>query len=166
MSEKTVFDFETRALDGTPMPLSAFRGDVLLVVNTASQCGFTPQYAGLEALQQRFAAQGFSVIGFPCNQFGAQEPGTPAEIGAFCQKNYGVTFPLSEKVDVNGEHAHPLYRFLTSEAPGVLGTEAIKWNFTKFLVDRAGKVLERYAPTTTPESIAEDIDQALRAAKA
>jgi glutathione peroxidase len=166
MSEKTVFDFETRALDGTPMPLSAFRGDVLLVVNTASQCGFTPQYAGLEALQQRFAAQGFSVIGFPCNQFGAQEPGTPTEIGAFCQKNYGVTFPLSEKVDVNGEHAHPLYRFLTSEAPGVLGTEAIKWNFTKFLVDRAGKVLERYAPTTTPESIAEDIDQALRAAKA
>ncbi|MBN8441727.1 MAG: glutathione peroxidase [Thauera sp.] len=161
MSETSVFDFDTSALDGAPMPLSAFRGKVLLVVNTASQCGFTPQYAGLETLQQRFAAQGFSVIGFPCNQFGAQEPGSATEIGAFCARNYGVTFPLSEKIEVNGPGAHPLYRFLTRAAPGVLGTEAIKWNFTKFLVDRAGQVVKRYAPTTTPESIAADIEQVL-----
>ncbi|TAH47884.1 MAG: glutathione peroxidase [Betaproteobacteria bacterium] len=164
MSETTVFDFETRRLDGAPMPLTDFRGKVLLIVNTASQCGFTPQYAGLEALQRRYASRGFSVIGFPCNQFGAQEPGTADEIGAFCQKNYGVSFPLSEKVDVNGELAHPLYQHLTSAAPGVLGTEAIKWNFTKFLIDAQGRVLRRYAPTSTPESIAEDVEAALRAA--
>ncbi|ATE59974.1 glutathione peroxidase [Thauera sinica] len=164
MSETTVFDFETRSLDGAPMPLAVHRGKVLLIVNTASKCGFTPQYAGLEALQQRFAARGFSVIGFPCNQFGAQEPGTAAEIGAFCEKNYGVSFPLSEKIEVNGEHAHPLYRHLTSAAPGVLGTEAIKWNFTKFLVDPQGRVIRRYAPTSAPESIAGDIEDELKAA--
>lgn len=164
MSESTVFDFDTRRIDGAPMPLAAFRGKVLLIVNTASHCGFTPQYAGLEALQERFAGRGFSVIGFPCNQFGAQEPGSPAEIQSFCQRNYGVSFPLSEKVEVNGEHAHPLYRYLTSAAPGVLGTEAIKWNFTKFLIDTQGRVVKRYAPTTTPEAIAEDIETALHAA--
>lgn len=161
MDERTVFDFETRALDGAPMPMSAFRGKILLIVNTASKCGFTPQYAGLEALQQGFAARGFSVVGFPCNQFGAQEPGNADEIAAFCEKNYGVTFPLSQKIDVNGPDAHPLYRFLTTEAPGVLGTEAIKWNFTKFLVDRSGRVMKRYAPTTSPEAIADDIERAL-----
>ena len=166
MSDMTVFDFETRRLDGSPMPLAAFRGKVLLIVNTASQCGFTPQYAGLEALQQRFAVRSFSVIGFPCNQFGAQEPGNSAEIQSFCQRNYGVSFPLSEKIEVNGEQAHPLYRHLTSVAPGVLGTEAIKWNFTKFLVDAQGRVVRRYAPTTTPEAIAEDIEAALSAAQA
>lgn len=164
MNDTTVFDFETRTLDGVVMPLSTYRDKVLLIVNTASQCGFTPQYAGLETLHQRFASRGFSVIGFPCNQFGSQEPGSAAEIGAFCQKNYGVTFPLSEKIDVNGDNAHPLYRHLTSAAPGVLGTEAIKWNFTKFLVDPQGRVIRRYAPTTTPESIADDVEAALQAA--
>ncbi|NLF55211.1 MAG: glutathione peroxidase [Thauera phenolivorans] len=160
----TVFDFETRALDGAAMPLSAFRGQVLLIVNTASKCGFTPQYAGLEDLQRRFAGEGFSVIGFPCNQFGAQEPGGADEIAAFCERNYGVSFPLSEKVEVNGEGAHPLFRHLCEAEPGVLGTEAIKWNFTKFLVDRAGRVVKRYAPLTTPATIADDIRRLLEAA--
>jgi len=161
MSEPTVFDFETRSLGGEAMPLSAFRGQVLLVVNTASECGFTPQYQGLEAVHERYRDQGFSVIGFPCNQFGGQEPGDAAAIGAFCERNYGVSFPLSEKVEVKGAGAHPLFAHLTKAAPGVLGTEAIKWNFTKFLVDREGRVVDRYAPTTKPESIAGDIEKLL-----
>lgn len=159
----TVFDFETRALDGAAMPLSAFSGQVLLIVNTASKCGFTPQYAGLEELHRRFAGEGFSVIGFPCNQFGAQEPGGAEEIAAFCERNYGVSFPLSEKVEVNGAGAHPLFRHLCEAEPGVLGTEAIKWNFTKFLVDREGRVVKRYAPLTSPASIADDIRRLLDA---
>jgi len=129
----------------------------LLIVNVASKCGFTPQYAGLQMLQDRFAARGFSVLGFPCNQFGAQEPGDAAEIADFCSLTYDVSFPLFAKVDVNGDHAAPLYRYLKHAAPGLLGTEAIKWNFTKFLVDRTGKLVRRYAPQTKPEDIAADI---------
>ncbi|NMG66906.1 glutathione peroxidase [Azoarcus indigens] len=161
MSEPTVFDFETRSLDGVLMPLAAFRGQVLLVVNTASECGFTPQYQGLQAIHERYREKGFSVIGFPCNQFGGQEPGDAKAIAAFCERNYGVTFPLSEKVEVKGAGAHPLFVHLTKAAPGVLGTEAIKWNFTKFLVDREGRVVDRYAPTTKPESLAGDIEKLL-----
>ena len=157
----SVFDFETRRLDGAPMPLAEFRGKVLLIVNTASECGFTPQYAALQELHDRFAPRGFSVIGFPCNQFAGQEPGGAEEIAAFCAKNYGVSFPLSEKIDVNGDNAHPLYRHLTSVAPGILGTEAIKWNFTKFLVDRDGQIVARFAPATKPESIADRIEALL-----
>ncbi|MCK0512978.1 glutathione peroxidase [Aromatoleum buckelii] len=143
------------------MPLAEFRGRVLLIVNTASECGFTPQYAALQELHDRFAPRGFSVIGFPCNQFGTQEPGSAEEIAAFCAKNYGVSFPLGEKIDVNGDNAHPLYRHLTSVAPGILGTEAIKWNFTKFLVDRNGQIVGRFAPATKPESIAREIEALL-----
>ncbi len=161
MSEPTVFDFETRSLEGAPMPLAAFRGQVLLVVNTASECGFTPQYQGLQAIHERYREKGFSVIGFPCNQFGGQEPGDAEAIGAFCERNYGVTFPLSEKVEVKGAGAHPLFVHLTKTAPGVLGIEAIKWNFTKFLVDREGRVVDRYAPMTKPESLAGDIEKLL-----
>lgn len=157
----TAYDFSATALDGRPRPLQEFSGKVLLIVNTASQCGFTPQYAGLEKLFQKYHAQGLEVLGFPCNQFGAQEPGSAAEIGAFCQKNYGVSFPMFEKVDVNGEAAHPLYRWLKSNAPGVLGTEGIKWNFTKFLIDRNGQVIERYAPVTKPEDLEKDVAKLL-----
>jgi glutathione peroxidase len=157
----TLHDFSANTLDGQPASLADNRGKVVIVVNTASECGFTPQYAGLEALQQRLASRGFSVLGFPCNQFGAQEPGSAAEIGAFCEKNYGVSFPMFEKIKVNGSEAHPLYRWLTSEAPGLLGTQAIKWNFTKFLVDRDGRVVKRYAPQDKPESIAPDIEKLL-----
>jgi glutathione peroxidase len=157
----SVFDFETRRLDGASMPLAQFRGRVLLVVNTASECGFTPQYAGLQALHERYAARGFSVIGFPCNQFGAQEPGGPDEIATFCERNYAVTFPLAERIDVKGPDAHPLYRHLTAAAPGILGTEVIKWNFTKFLVDREGRVVARFAPTTKPEELASAIEALL-----
>ena len=160
-SAASVFDFETRRLDDAPMPLADFRGKVLLIVNTASECGFTPQYGALQKLQDTYADRGFSVLGFPCNQFGAQEPGDPAAIAAFCEQNYQVTFPLSEKVDVKGENAHALYRHLTSTAPGILGTEAIKWNFTKFLIDRNGQVVGRYAPQTKPESLARDIEALL-----
>jgi glutathione peroxidase len=134
---------------------------VLLIVNTASECGFTPQYAGLQKLYNDYATRGLAVLGFPCNQFGKQEPGDSAQIGSFCEKNYGVTFPIFDKIDVNGANAHPLYRWLTGEAPGLLGLEAIKWNFTKFLVDRNGKVVKRYAPVTKPEAIAADIDKLL-----
>ncbi|WP_374605127.1 glutathione peroxidase [Niveibacterium sp.] len=156
-----IHEFSTRTLDGKPLNLADYAGKVLLIVNTASNCGFTPQYAGLEALQRQYGARGLVVLGFPCNQFGAQEPGSEAEIGAFCEKNYGVTFPLSEKVDVNGEGAHPLFKYLTKEAPGLLGTTAIKWNFTKFLVDRDGNVVERFAPTTKPEELAAQIETLL-----
>ncbi|WP_288380281.1 glutathione peroxidase [uncultured Massilia sp.] len=156
-----VFDFSANSLDGQPVNLERFRGQVLLVVNTASACGFTPQYKGLEELHRQYGARGLAVLGFPCNQFGKQEPGTEEEIGAFCEKNYGVTFPMFAKVDVNGDEAHPLFKFLKEEKPGVLGTEGIKWNFTKFLVGRDGEVVKRYAPQTAPADIADDIEKLL-----
>ncbi len=159
----TAFDFDAIAIDGTPSPLSAQRGAVLLIVNTASACGFTPQFAGLEELWKTYGQRGLKVIGFPCNQFGSQDPGSDAEIGSFCQKNYGVTFPMMSKVEVNGSSAHPLWKWLTAEAPGLLGSKAVKWNFTKFLVGRDGKVIKRYAPTDTPASLKADIEAALSA---
>jgi len=157
----TIHDFTARRLDGSERDLGEYRGQVLLIVNVASRCGFTPQYAGLQALQEKYSARGFAVLGFPCNQFGAQEPGTESEIGAFCDTNYGVTFPMFAKVEVNGPGAHPLFEHLKSAAPGILGTEAIKWNFTKFLVDRSGTVVARYAPKTTPDDIDKDIQKLL-----
>ena len=157
----TVFDFTPRALDGQPRPLDAFRGQVLLVVNTASRCGFTPQYAGLEALHRRFSEHGFAVLGFPCNQFGHQEPGDASAIGAFCSSSYDVTFPMFAKVDVNGSKADPLFTFLKSEKPGLLGTGAIKWNFTKFLVGPGGHVHSRHAPSTKPEALASAVEALL-----
>lgn len=157
----TVFDFELRALDGKPLPLSAYSGSVLLIVNTASHCGFTPQYAGLQALHERFADRGLVVIGVPCNQFGGQEPGSETEIAEFCQSRYSVTFPMAEKVEVNGPNANPLFAYLTKAAPGLAGTTAIKWNFTKFLVGRDGRLIERFAPTTSPESLASAIEALL-----
>ena len=150
-------------IDGTPLALADLRGQVLLIVNTASACGFTPQFAGLEKLHQSYAAQGLRVLGFPCNQFGGQDPGSDAEIGAFCQKNYGVSFQMMRKIEVNGEGAHPLYRWLCAQAPGLLGSKAIKWNFTKFLVGRDGRVIRRYAPQDAPAKLAKDIEQALAA---
>ncbi|MGJ9420394.1 glutathione peroxidase [Massilia sp. CMS3.1] len=156
-----VFDFHATALDGAPIDLARYRGKVLLIVNTASACGFTPQYKGLEEVYRQFRERGIEVLGFPCNQFGQQESGSEAEIGAFCEKNYGVSFPLFAKIDVNGAHAHPLFRHLESEAPGLLGTERIKWNFTKFLVGRDGRVVKRYAPRTPPHALVADIEQLL-----
>ena len=156
----SIYDFSARSLAGEETPLKRFEGKVLVVVNTASACGFTPQYKGLEALQQKYAARGFSVLGFPCNQFGRQEPGTAAEIEEFCATNYAVSFPLFDKIEVNGDNAHPLYQYLRREKSGLLGS-AIKWNFTKFLVDRSGKVVGRYAPTTTPEQLTRDIEALL-----
>ena len=156
-----VFDFQATALDGKPVDLAQYRGKVLLIVNTASKCGFTPQYQGLETVYRELHGRGLEVLGFPCNQFGSQEPGSEEEIGAFCEKNYGVSFPMFAKVDVNGDAAHPLWKHLKAEAPGVLGTEGIKWNFTKFLIGRDGKVVQRYAPTTKPEEIADDIERLL-----
>jgi glutathione peroxidase len=156
-----IYSFSARALNGGDVSLERFRGKVLLIVNTASECGFTPQYAGLQQLYEHYAARGLDVLGFPCNQFGKQEPGDAAQIGAFCDKNYSVTFPMFDKIDVNGAHAHPLYRYLTGEAPGVLGIEAIKWNFTKFLIDRDGNVVKRYAPMTKPDAIVSDIEKLL-----
>ena len=157
----TLPDLDLTALDGTPRRLSDFAGKALLVVNVASRCGFTPQYAGLEALHRRFALRGFAVLGFPCNQFAGQEPGSAAEIGAFCSTTYDVSFPMFAKVEVNGPSAHPLFRQLKSAAPGLLGSEAIKWNFTKFLLDREHRVVRRYAPTTKPEAIAGDVEGVL-----
>ncbi|NUA25791.1 glutathione peroxidase [Cupriavidus basilensis] len=156
-----VYQFEAGSLAGLPVPLSQFSGKVLLIVNTASECGFTPQYAGLQALQDQYAASGLEVLGFPCNQFGKQEPGDAAQIGQFCESRFHVTFPMFGKIDVKGDSAHPLYRWLTSEKPGVLGLEAIKWNFTKFLLRRNGTVFKRYAPTTKPEDIKRDIETLL-----
>ena len=155
------YDFNATALDGQPVDLQRYRGKALLIVNTASACGFTPQYQGLEALQRRYADQGLVVLGFPCNQFGSQEPGSESEIGAFCEKNYGVSFPLFAKVDVNGDNAHPLFKQLKKEGPGLLGTEAIKWNFTKFLVRKDGTVYKRYAPSTEPKELTGDIEKLL-----
>jgi glutathione peroxidase len=157
----SLYDFTVNALDGRPMPLRDFAGKVLLVVNTASKCGFTPQYLGLERLYAQYGPRGFVVLGFPCNQFGQQEPGNAAEIGEFCLKNYGVSFPMFEKIDVNGTNAHAIYTHLKSKARGFLGTRAIKWNFTKFLLDRSGEVTARYAPRTKPESLAGDIEKLL-----
>ena len=157
----TVYDFAANTIEGREQRLDAYKGKVLLIVNVASECGFTPQYAGLEALQKRYGAQGFSVLGFPSNQFGAQEPGTEAEIANFCEKNYGVTFPLFAKVDVNGSGAHPLYKYLTSEKAGLLGTEAIKWNFTKFLIDREGKPVARFGSSTKSDALEAPIKKLL-----
>ena len=157
----SVYDFSANTLDGKPVSLRDYSGKVLLVVNTASKCGFTPQYEGLEALYQKYRDRGLAVLGFPCNQFGAQEPGSAEEIGSFCQKNYGVSFPMFGKIDVNGDGAHPLYRWLKSSARGLLGSEAIKWNFTKFLVDRQGNVVDRFAPTTKPEDLKSNVEALL-----
>ena len=157
----TLYDFTVDDLSGAPVALDRFKGRVLLVVNTASKCGYTPQYQGLEALYRKYREQGLEVLGFPCNQFGAQEPGTAEEIAAFCDTNYHVTFPMFAKIDVNGDAAAPLYRYLKHQKPGLLGTEAIKWNFTKFLVDRNGGVVARFAPNDTPESIEPDVAKLL-----
>jgi glutathione peroxidase len=156
-----LYDVPVTTLAGQPATLGPWRGQVLLIVNVASRCGFTPQYTGLEQLYRRFRDRGFAVLGFPCNQFGEQEPGTAEEIREFCSLTYDVTFPLFARIDVNGPDAHPLYRHLRRERPGLLGTEAIKWNFTKFLVGRDGTVLRRYAPSDTPEAIARDVEAAL-----
>ena len=156
----SIYDFNARSLAGEDTPIKRFEGKVLLIVNTASACGFTPQYKGLEALQQKYGARGFFVLGFPCNQFGRQEPGSAAQIGQFCANNYAVSFPMFDKIDVNGDNAHPLYQYLRAEKSGLLGS-AIKWNFTKFLVDRSGRVIGRYAPTTTPASLNGDIEALL-----
>ena len=157
----SIYDFEALSIDGKPAQLSTQRGKVLLIVNTASACGFTPQFAGLESLWQDYGGRGLVVVGFPSNQFGAQDPGSNAEIAGFCQRNYGVSFPMMQKIDVNGGDAHPLWNFLKAEAPGVLGTKSVKWNFTKFLVGRDGQVIRRYAPTESPESLRRDIEAAL-----
>ncbi len=158
----TVYDFDALTISGKSVPLKDYEGKPLLIVNTASACGFTPQFAGLEELHKDYGPQGLVVLGFPCNQFGAQDKGNNDEIAEFCQLNYGVSFPMMAKIDVNGGDAHPLYKWLSSEAPGLLGTKAIKWNFTKFLVGKDGQVLKRYAPTDTPKSMADDIEAALK----
>ena len=160
---KTIADFKAKLPNGEELDLADKAGKVLLVVNTASRCGFTPQYDGLEALWRKFKDQGFEVIAFPCNQFGAQEPGNAEEIANFCSLKFDVTFPLMAKIDVNGPAAPPLYDWLKSEAPGLMGSKSVKWNFTKFLIDRSGKVVRRYAPTDKPESITKDIEAALAA---
>ncbi|MEI6486333.1 MAG: glutathione peroxidase [Sphingomonadales bacterium] len=157
----SIYEFSAKTIDGRNISMRDFEGKVLLIVNTASKCGFTPQYEGLEALHRKYGPNGFAVLGFPCNQFGAQEPGNAEEIANFCKLTYDVDFPLFAKIDVNGDNAHPLFRMLKAEAPGLLGSEAIKWNFTKFLVDRQGQVQERFAPTTKPEAMAGEIEKLL-----
>lgn len=157
----TIYDFDAMQMNGQRLSLDQLRGQVMLIVNTASACGFTPQFGGLEKLHQAYQAQGLRVLGFPCNQFGQQDPGSNAEIASFCQLNFGVTFPMMEKIEVNGASAHPLYQWLCTEAPGLLGSKAIKWNFTKFLVGRDGRVLKRYAPMDKPEKLKADIEAAL-----
>ena len=159
----TVYEFQAQQITGQPVDLSQNKGQVMLIVNTASACGFTPQFAGLEVLHKTYGERGLAVLGFPCNQFGGQDPASNDKIAEFCQLNYGVSFPMMAKVDVNGAAAHPLYQWLCAEAPGLLGTKAIKWNFTKFLVGKDGQVLKRYAPTDTPASLAKDIEAALAA---
>jgi glutathione peroxidase len=157
----TAYDFEALSISGKKVALKKYKGKPLLIVNTASACGFTPQFAGLEALHETYGKKGLVVLGFPCNQFGAQDSGSNAEIAEFCQLNYGVSFPMMAKVNVNGGDAHPLYQWMAAEAPGLLGSKAIKWNFTKFLIGRDGQVIKRYAPTDTPESLAADIEAVL-----
>jgi glutathione peroxidase len=159
----SIYDFEAQQIGGKTVPLAQFRGKPLLIVNTASACGFTPQFAGLEELHRQYGERGLVVLGFPCNQFGAQDPGSNEEIAQFCQVNYGVSFPMMAKVDVNGPEAPALYRWLTAEAPGLLGSKAIKWNFTKFLVGKDGQVIRRYAPQDAPAKLAKDIEAALAA---
>lgn len=156
-----VFDFEAESIAGESMPLEGYKGKVLLVVNTASKCGFTKQYKGLEALYQKYKDQGLEILGFPCNQFGQQEPGDAEEISGFCERNFGVTFPLFAKIDVNGDNAHPLFTHLKQQAPGLLGTQSVKWNFTKFLVNRDGMVAKRFAPKDKPESLEAAIEALL-----
>jgi len=157
----SIYDFTATPVSGKPVPLKKFRNKVLLIVNTASACGFTPQFGGLEELHKTWGPKGLVVLGFPCNQFGNQDPGSNEEIASFCQLNYGVSFPMMAKVDVNGVDADPLFQWLCAEAPGLLGSKAIKWNFTKFLVGRDGQVIRRYAPTDTPKALASDIEKAL-----
>ncbi|HOF50709.1 MAG TPA: glutathione peroxidase [Rhodoferax sp.] len=159
----SIYDFEALQISGTSVPLKQYQGKAMLIVNTASACGFTPQFAGLEELHKAYGDKGLVVLGFPCNQFGSQDKGSNDEIAEFCQLNYGVSFPMMAKIDVNGSGAHPLYQYLTKEAPGLLGSKAIKWNFTKFLIGKDGSVLKRYAPTDTPKSLAGDIERALAA---
>ena len=159
----TIYDFEAKSISGKDIPLSQFKGQVMLIVNTASKCGFTPQFGGLEELHKTYAGKGLAVLGFPCNQFGSQDPGADGEIAEFCQVNYGVSFPMMGKVDVNGPAAHPLYKWLSAEAPGLLGSKSIKWNFTKFLVGKDGQVIKRYAPTDKPADLAKDVVAALAA---
>jgi len=156
-----IFKFSVKTIDGKQQPLAAYKGRAMLIVNTASKCGYTPQYKGLEELHESYGARGLAVLGFPCNQFGAQEPGSDADIASFCELNYGVTFPMFAKVDVNGDAAHPLFAYLKKAKPGLLGSEAIKWNFTKFLVDTEGNVVERYAPQTEPRELAGAIEKLL-----
>ncbi len=158
-TSQSIYDFSATSIDGKPIDLSAYRDKVLLIVNTASECGFTPQYMGLQELYDKYASQGLVVLGFPCNQFGQQEPGNAIAIRSFCEARFGVTFPLFAKIEVKGENAHPLYKYITKVAPGILGTEAIKWNFTKFLVDRSGNVVKRYASLTKPD----DLEKAIQA---
>ena len=157
----TIYDFEVELLEGQQQKLAAYQDKVVLIVNTASQCGLTPQFEGLERLYQDYQQQGLVVLGFPCNQFAHQDPSSNAEIGSFCQRNYGVSFPMFAKVDVNGATAHPLYQYLTAEAKGILGTQRIKWNFTKFLINQKGEVIKRYSPIIKPEKIAKDIQRLL-----
>jgi glutathione peroxidase len=157
----SLYTFSAETLGGETVSLDTYRGKVLLIVNTASECGFTPQYKGLQELYERYAPRGLEVLGFPCNQFGKQEPGDAAQIGSFCEKNFGVSFPMFAKIDVNGANAHPLFKYLTEKEPGVLGIEAIKWNFTKFLVNREGEIVKRFAPITKPESITGEIEKLL-----
>jgi glutathione peroxidase len=158
----TVYDFSATSIEGQSVEMSIYRDKVLLIVNTASQCGFTPQYKGLQALQDKYASKGFAVLGFPCNQFGQQEPGSATAIQSFCETRFGVSFPLFEKVDVNGANAHPLFQHLVKAAPGIFGTEGIKWNFTKFLVDGSGNVVKRYGSNAEPKDIASDIEALLK----
>ena len=157
----SIYDFSAKTLQGKNVSLSDYKGQALLIVNTASKCGFTPQYEGLEKLYEKLHEKGLTVLGFPCNQFGKQEPGSAEEIGAFCQMNYGVSFPMFDKIEVNGPNAHPLYGYLKDEQPGILGIKNIKWNFTKFLVDKTGKVVDRFAPMTKPEDIEKSIEKVL-----
>jgi glutathione peroxidase len=157
----SLYDFEALSIEGQPVSLDQYRGQPLLIVNTASACGFTPQFGGLEKLHQTYGYRGLVVLGFPCNQFGSQDTGTNAEIATFCQRNFGVSFPMMSKIEVNGAQAHPLYQWLSAEAPGLLGSKAIKWNFTKFLVGKDGRVIKRYAPQDAPEKLAKDIEAAL-----
>ena len=163
MADSSIYDFEALSIEGKPAALATQRGKVMLIVNTASACGFTPQFAGLETLWKTYRDKGLVVLGFPSNEFGGQDPGTDGEIASFCEMNYGVSFPMMSKVKVNGGDAHPLWKWLTAEAPGILGIKSVKWNFTKFLIGRDGQVIKRYAPTDKPESITADIEAALAA---